>query len=433
MSATALEQLGAATAQAVRQVEVLAQRLSLRRRAFRQGLAEAAALNDAQPGLYQMDVGGAPFHTHTAVLHRHGSMLSAMASGDFTHDVEGGGCAFLDRDPMWFPLVLHFMRTGIALLPEDAEVRAAVFREARYYSLEGLCSAAEQSHERLFLAGSLQHSISTWKYEYENETSNPLQGSWERIDVRPRDMLSDCRFVAGDGCLFAVPSPIGHHAGSVSRFCPAAGAVKLIVCSSRLQKDKWQWQFASWAYGSGRLHATFEDRVQSLNVSTGQWEALPSLPTWLSQASPCVIDGRLFVIGGGTAYVEEYVAVERRWVSAPDMPREVEDVATVAFDGKLLVIGGYDICSEETLSAVLEYTPRDRSWKELPSLLTPRYSCAVAVLGGDVLVMGGQWFNGGEVEDITSVERYNRRSQCWEAMPSLTAALPLLAAAVVWV
>ena len=112
MSSTALEQFAAAAAQAVQQVEALAQRLSLCRQAFSEGLAEAAALNDAQLALYQMDVGGAAFHTRREVLHRHGGMLSAMASDDFSHDVEGGGCAFLDRDPTWFPLVLHFMRTG---------------------------------------------------------------------------------------------------------------------------------------------------------------------------------------------------------------------------------------------------------------------------------------------------------------------------------
>jgi len=49
----------------------------------------------------------------------------------------------------------------------------------------------------------------------------------------------------------------------------------------------------------------------------------------------------LFVIGGGTAAVEEYVAAERRWVSVPDMPRAVRWVAAVALEGKLLVIGGY--------------------------------------------------------------------------------------------
>ena len=105
MSVSTLKQLAAATAQAVQLVEDAAQRLALSRGVFREGLAEAETLNAAQSGLYRMDVGGAVFHTRTEVLQRHEGMLSVMASDDFIH-VEGG--RFLDRDPTWFPLVLHF-------------------------------------------------------------------------------------------------------------------------------------------------------------------------------------------------------------------------------------------------------------------------------------------------------------------------------------
>ena len=104
------------------------------------------------------------------------------------------------------------------------------------------------------------------------------------------------------------------------------------------------------------------------------------------------------------------------------MPREVTGVAAVAMDGKLLVIGaGF------SSSAVLQYDPEDRSWKELPSLLTVRYGSTVTVLGGDLVVMGGR-----DPASLTSlVERYNRRLQCWEAMPSLIDPLIYSAAVVV--
>mmetsp|Transcript_54319 Transcript_54319/g.96557 ORF Transcript_54319/g.96557 Transcript_54319/m.96557 type:complete len:200 (-) Transcript_54319:262-861(-) len=189
------ERLGAATTRVVQHVEAVAQRLSLCRQAFREGLAEASALNDAQTALYQMDVGGALFHTCTEVLHPQGGMLSAMASGDFTHDEEDGS-VFLDRDPTYFPLVLHFVRTGVALLPEDAEGRAALLREAQYYSLEGLCWAARPLlQERLIIMRS--HRWGTYCEMY-----NPLQESWEPLGEDMGDL-----FCAGDGCLFAVWFP----------------------------------------------------------------------------------------------------------------------------------------------------------------------------------------------------------------------------------
>ena len=135
----------------------------------------------------------------------------------------------------------------------------------------------------------------------------------------------------------------------------------------------------------------------------------------------------MFVVGGGTTFVEQYVALKRRWVFVRDMPIAPDSAAAVALDGKLFVIGGFNR-DLGTLSAMLEYDPEDGTWKELPGLLTARYSCAVTVLGGDIAVVGGRgdhW--------LTSAERYNHRLQCWEAMPSLTDPLWRLAAVVVQV
>ena len=140
----------------------------------------------------------------------------------------------------------------------------------------------------------------------------------------------------------------------------------------------------------------------------------------------------MFIIGGETASVEEYLASEQHWVFVPHMPGEVSSAAAVALDGKLLVIGGSNAGdTDEGFSPVLEYNLVDRSWKELPSLLTARSSCAATVLGGDVVVLGGQV--GKHVSDsyIGSVERYNRQSQCWEAMASLPTPFLRLAAASV--
>ena len=85
----------------------------------------------------------------------------------------------------------------------------------------------------------------------------------------------------------------------------------------------------------------------------------------------------------------------------------------------------------DVISAVLEYNPEDRSWNGLPSLLTARSKCTATVLGGDVVVMGGCYFEDDDFHPLLSVERYNRRLQCWEAMPSLTDTLQDFAAVVI--
>ena len=237
--------------------------------------------------------------------------------------------------------------------------------------------------------------------------------------LRPRPSDEDQReghqhssFCAGDKCLFALERGTSQHAGSVSKFCPAAGSWERIASSNPIPS-----QTLGWAYHSGHLYGTHRNTVQSLNVSTGQREALPPISTSRRYATLCVVDGRLFVIGGGRASVEEYVAMERRWVSVPDMPRAVTGAAAVALDGKVLVIGGWDSSPCFPLTTVLEINLGNRSWKPLPSLLTARAFCTVTVLEGDVVVIGG---DGLSDKTLKSVERYNRRLQCWEAMPSLT-------------
>ena len=142
------------------------------------------------------------------------------------------------------------------------------------------------------------------------------------------------------------------------RFCPGTGGWQLFASSFPTKGPGF-----SRVYHSGHLYGTFSyvvpfmQGVQSLNVSTGQWEVLPPPPATKNwYATLCVMDSRLHVFGGGTAFVEEYVAPQRRWVSVPGMPRAVYGAAAVALEGKPLGIGG--INSEVgVLRAILEYDP----------------------------------------------------------------------------
>ena len=118
-------------------------RLALEKAAFGRLLAEVKEFNDDQtPEPLVMDVGGKLFHTHTKTLH-HG-MLAAMVSDDFR--LAGG--LFIDRDPKWFALVLHFLRTGRGMRPEDTQSRNEMDREMQYYNLVGLKQKQKQNKQK---------------------------------------------------------------------------------------------------------------------------------------------------------------------------------------------------------------------------------------------------------------------------------------------
>ena len=58
-----------------------------------------------------------PFHTRRAVLQRDGGLLAVLASGDFPPGEGADGCTFVDRDPVWFPLVLAYLHSGAPQVP----------------------------------------------------------------------------------------------------------------------------------------------------------------------------------------------------------------------------------------------------------------------------------------------------------------------------
>ena len=64
-----------------------------------------------------------------------------------------------------------------------------------------------------------------------------------------------------------------------------------------------KWAMLSKGYSlSDHLYGTLSDgsMVQSLNVSTGQWQALLPPSTQGSLSTLCSVDGRLFFVGGST-------------------------------------------------------------------------------------------------------------------------------------
>ena len=429
-----LEDFRDASSRLVQQLDAFMDHLLVSQRAFHAALKEATQLNDAQTGMYQIDVGGVPFHTITKGW-RDGGMLAAMSSDSFSDQHH---TSFLDRDPTWFPLVLHFLRTGDVLLPEGTEGRSAVCREACYYSLDELHKAAQKRPERIIVIGE-RNSYNGLYGPMAYMMYRPLHGSWERMHVEPPAGWGPyCYYIAGDGFLLVVdPSTVDPwHQGSVHKFCPAERSWVMVSGFNPLTRRAGQ----SWAYHEDHLYGTAGTCLWSLDMSTGQWDAIPWGGAYIvCHPSLCVVGNQLFVVGGlkarsyvshrdywrATDSVEVYLISERRWVSVPNMPKQVCGATVVGLDGKLLVIGGVDI-GGTIVSDVLEYNPAYREWKKLTRLRFARTECTVTVIGGDVVVMGG--YNYGP---ISSVERYNSRLHRWEQMGSLTDRLRCSAAVVI--
>ena len=91
--------------------------------------------------------------------------------------------------------------------------------------------------------------------------------------------------------------------------------------------------------------------------------------------------------------------------------------AMAVLGGQVYVLGG-DI-GKNRLSSVERYDVKEDRWEAVAAMSTARGGCAAAVLGGRLYVMGG---DDNEDNVLSSVERYDAEEDRWEAVADM--ALP---------
>ena len=102
--------------------------------------------------------------------------------------------------------------------------------------------------------------------------------------------------------------------------------------------------------------------------ATDAWATLAPLPTPRSGGASAVLDGKLYVLGGGlpgtevNAVVERYDPAADRWERLGDMPSPVTGHRALAVGGSIYVIGGFATREGKRVASVgdgrvLRYTP----------------------------------------------------------------------------
>ncbi len=130
------------------------------------------------------------------------------------------------------------------------------------------------------------------------------------------------------------------------------------------------------------------------------WEALPDTPTPRQQAAGAVVDGKAWIVGGlegeeaatATDRVESYDAKTQTWEQGPELPVALHHAVARNYHGELVVIGGWTPEGEDLTANTSGrvFVLRGASWEELPELNHPRAASAAAVVGGELVVVGGQ-------------------------------------------
>lgn len=151
-----------------------------------------------------------------------------------------------------------------------------------------------------------------------------------------------------------------------------------------------------------------------------QWEYMAPMPTAREFAASCVLDNKVYVIGGifsdtspATSVVEVYDPVTNTWnTNMPNLPYGVSAATAVVLDGKIYVIGGEDSYLGNKSMAVFEFDPLQwHVWTRKKDLPVGRSWHAAAVYDNTIYLMTG--IAGIDILPDSAFLRYDKVNDEW--------------------
>lgn len=196
-------------------------------------------------------------------------------------------------------------------------------------------------------------------------------------------------------------------------------------------------------YPHGSLKKTW---ALNLDMPQSGWLRLPDFPGEARQGLfGAVVRDRLYTWGGfshlrSDSYRDGYRLSKEKgqwqWDRLPDLPWPIVSGGMVAIGSKIYLMGGADYAAEHVYTntdrngkvkrlgarlLVFDTNNPESSWKELPACPgTPRFTQAVAAVGGMIYVIGGAAGNdnaSGKYATIVDNWRYDPATEKWSRLP----------------
>ncbi len=128
------------------------------------------------------------------------------------------------------------------------------------------------------------------------------------------------------------------------------------------------------------------------------WTTRADMPTARWELGTCVVDGKIYAIGGAPGYgnnalrtVEEYDPGTDTWTTKSEMPTARQGLSTSVVNGKIYAIGGgaSSNTGAKTFSTVEEYDPATDTWTTKSEMPTARGWHSAGMVDGKIYVIGG--------------------------------------------
>jgi N-acetylneuraminic acid mutarotase len=180
--------------------------------------------------------------------------------------------------------------------------------------------------------------------------------------------------------------------------------------------------------------------VEEYDPATDTWTRKADMPTKRTFLCACTVDGKIYAFGGVTAGVpgakwnpsalEVYDPATDTWATRSSMITPTCMAGACVVNGKIYVMGGVPggLLEDPAISIVQEYDPATDTWTPKANMPTARSGLSLSAVGGRVYAIGGGTFGGAT---FSTVEEYDPAADTWTTRPDMPTARLCLSTAVV--
>ena len=164
-------------------------------------------------------------------------------------------------------------------------------------------------------------------------------------------------------------------------------------------------------------------RVLHLNQAETAWVDGPALHHARAAGAAAVVGNKIVVVGGRTAgrsaapVTPTEVFDGTSWHDTAGIPVPGDHLAAASDGTYLYAVGGRRLEVTANTAAVQRFDPNTDRWTQLPAAPGPVSDCGVAIVSGQLIVVGGESI--GTV--FSTVRAYDLATSTWSTLPGLAA------------
>jgi N-acetylneuraminic acid mutarotase len=157
--------------------------------------------------------------------------------------------------------------------------------------------------------------------------------------------------------------------------------------------------------------------VMCYDVASGVWRKAAPMTEARTDLGSCVLNGALYVTGGEDggavlASVERYDPSLDTWSAVPALPLPRRGHCACAVGDAMYVLGGIEWIDgkERAVSTVLKFDSRTQTWSEVAPMPSGRDFAGACVVGTNIYIFGGR---SSENTTTSTTYRFSTASNTW--------------------